>query len=128
MLDWADLNNAGVVYQDVDFAEALERLLNCGLDLRGLEQIAWNRQDFSSKAIQLSLGPREFFGIPRYESDLSSARTNLACNFQPKAARPAGNESDFIAISETSHTANVERSTPNVQRRIQKCRSNRVCG
>jgi hypothetical protein len=86
MLDWTDLDNSGVVYQDVDFPEALERLLNCGLDLRGLEQIAWNRQDFSGEAIQLSLGAREFFGIPRYESDLSSASTNLACDFQPKTA------------------------------------------
>src|SRR5436853_4930941 len=73
MLDWADLDNAGVVYQDVDFAEALERLLNCGLDLRGLEQIALNRQDLGIEAIEISLGAREFFGIPRNESDFSSA-------------------------------------------------------
>jgi hypothetical protein len=37
MLDWADFDNAGVVDQDVDLAEALKRLLDSGLDLRGLE-------------------------------------------------------------------------------------------
>jgi hypothetical protein len=56
------------------------------LDLRGLEQIAWNRQDFGSEAIQVNLGARELFGIPRNESDFASARTNLARHFQPKAA------------------------------------------
>src|SRR5205085_15717 len=102
----------------VDLAEALQCLLHSGLDLRGLEQIGLQRQNLSSESVQVGLGIGEFFRVPRNESDFAAARTNLARDFQTEAARATGDESDFIAISETSHTANVERSTPNVQRRI----------
>jgi hypothetical protein len=98
MLDWADFDNAGVVDQDVDLAEALKRLLDSGLDLRGLEQIALNREDFSRETIQVRFRSRELFSIARKESDFSSARTNLTRDFQPEPARAAGDESDFVAI------------------------------
>ena len=96
VLDRTDFNYAGIVYQDVDLAKALKRFLDSGLDLRGLEQVALNRQDFSSEAIQVFFRARELFGIPRDESDFSSARANLARDFQAEPARAARNESEFV--------------------------------
>jgi hypothetical protein len=98
MLNWANFDHASVVDQDVDLAEALQCLLDSGLDLRGLEQIALKGKDFSSEAIQVSFGARELFGIACNQSDLSSARANLPGDFQAKAAGASGDESDFVAI------------------------------
>src|SRR2546423_15464257 len=53
----------------------------------------------------------EFFRVPRNQGDPTTLCTNLTRDFQTEAARATGDESDSIAISETSHTANVERST-----------------
>ena len=60
-----DFDGAGIVDQDVDLTETLNRLLDGGLNLRGLEQIALNRKDFGSGAIQLRFRAGEFFGIAR---------------------------------------------------------------
>ena len=110
-----DFDGAGIVDQDVELTETLNRLLDGGLNLRGLEQIALNREDFGSEAIQLRFRAGEFFGIARDESDLSSARANLARDLQTKTARAAGDERDFIAIGKAGHSENVQRRTPNVQ-------------
>jgi hypothetical protein len=91
-----DLDGAGVVNQNVDLTKVLKHLLNCGLNLRGLEQVARDCQNVCSQTIQLRFGAGELFGIARDKSDLSSARANLARNCQPKAARAAGDEGDFI--------------------------------
>src|SRR5437763_1354076 len=75
MLNRTDFDNAGVVNYDVDLAEALQRLLDSRLDLRGLEQIGLQRQNLSSESVQVSLGMGEFFRVPRNESDFAAART-----------------------------------------------------
>ncbi len=98
-----DLDGAGVVNQDVDLTEAPKRLLDCGLDLRGLEQVARDCQNVCSELIQVRFRALELFGVARDESHLASARANLARDFQSKATRAAGDESDFIAVRKASH-------------------------
>src|SRR2546421_387237 len=73
----SDFDDAGIVNQDVDLTETLNRLLDGGLNLRGLEQIALNRKDFGSGAIQLRFRAGEFFGIARDESDFALADPEL---------------------------------------------------
>src|SRR5437762_7133261 len=110
-----DFDGARAVNQDVDLTETLKRLLDGGLNLRGLDQIALNREDFGSEVLQLRFRAGEFFGIARDESDFASARANLARDLQAKTARAAGDERDFIAIGKAGHSQNVQRRTPNVQ-------------
>jgi len=77
----ADLDDAGVIDEDVELAEMLESLLHGGVDLSGLELIAFDREDFSAEVIQVIFGSSELIRIARKESDLSSSLANLACNF-----------------------------------------------
>src|SRR5437588_10716178 len=82
-----DLDGAGVVNQKVDLTKVLKHLLNCGLNLRGLEQVARNCQNVCGQTIQLRFGARELFGIARDKSDLSSSCADLALNSQSERAR-----------------------------------------
>src|SRR6478736_4866891 len=48
MLERADFDNAGVVYQDVYLAKAIDDLPNSRLNLFGIEKIAFNRENFAT--------------------------------------------------------------------------------
>src|SRR5438093_3567847 len=86
MGDRPDFDDAGVVNKDVDFAEILQRLLDCRLNLRRLEQIALDRQNISRETVQLGFRARELLRVTRDESDFSTACANLACDFQAETA------------------------------------------
>src|SRR3989442_12154251 len=91
-----DLDGAGVVNQNVDLTKVLKHLLNCGLNLRVLEQVARDCQNVCSQTIQLRFCAGELFDIARVTIDLPSSRANLARNCQPKAARAAADDNDLI--------------------------------
>src|SRR5437660_11241322 len=85
-----DFNDPGVVDQDVDPAVALQRLLNGGLHLGGLEQIAGNGQDFSAEVDQLGFRARELVFVTGEKNNFSAASANFPGNLQAETARAAG--------------------------------------
>src|SRR5262249_33764380 len=93
-----NLDGAGVIDQDVDPAEALQCLLNGGLNLSRLEQVARKGQYVGSEAVELGFGTCKLFGVAGDERHFPTAGANLARNFQPEPARAAGDERNFVVI------------------------------
>ena len=81
-----DLDNPGIINEDVDLAEVLEGLLNGRLHLGGLEQVALDSEHFSSESIQIGFGAFEFFGIAGKQRDFAATRANLASDLQAETA------------------------------------------
>ena len=113
--EWTDLDNAGVVDEDVDPAESLQRLLNGRLHLGRFKQIAGDGQDFGAEAVQIGFRVRKFICVSRKEHNFSAALANLSSDLQAEAARTASDERHFVAIELTRHSTNVERPIANVQ-------------
>ena len=58
VLKRTDLDDAGIVNQDVDRAVTVDCFLNGGLDLRAIEQIARDRQYFAAATREIGFGAR----------------------------------------------------------------------
>src|SRR5438067_8540339 len=98
MLKRTDFDNAGVVDKDVDLAETLKCLLNGGLNLSGLEQVALDRQDFRAEVVEIGFSAGEFVRIACEERDFATASANAARDLQTETARTAGDKRDFVPI------------------------------
>src|SRR5438270_13954884 len=96
MLKRAYFDNAGVVDQDIDFAKAIDDLSNSQLNLSGIEQIAFNREDFAAAGNKISLCTCQLIGIARNERNLAASRANMSREHEPESARPAGDEDNFV--------------------------------
>ena len=81
----------------------LQRLLDRGLNLSGLEQVALNGQNFSVEAFQLPFRASEFFRVARDERDFSSARANLSCDLKTQATRGACNKCNLVTVGKSRH-------------------------
>ena len=97
VLERTDFDGAGVVNQDVDLAEAIDDLLNSGLNLRGIEQIALDCEHLSAASSEIGFGPGEFSGIAGKNRNAPALFANLARYFQAESARAAGNECGFAS-------------------------------
>jgi hypothetical protein len=110
VIEGTDLDNPGVIDQDVDLAEALDALLDGRVYLGGIEQITWKRQDFASLFHQLHFGAIEFVRIAREQSDFTALSANFASERQTKSARTTGDENHFILeqVAARSNQANEQ--------------------
>ena len=86
MLERADLDDTRVVDQDIDLAEAIDDLLNRGVNLPCNKQIALNRQNRAAAPGKVRFCAPEFLNIARYERDLSARRADLSRKHEPKSA------------------------------------------
>jgi hypothetical protein len=107
--DGADFDDAGVINEDVDLAKMLKRLLDGGLNLRGLEQVALKGQDVGFEASELVFRVLELCLIASEKGDFSTACANLLRDLQTETARAAGDQRNFILEIEPRHLKRLER-------------------
>jgi hypothetical protein len=74
----ADLDNAGVVDQDIDLAETIDDLPDRRPNLFSVQQVALNGQNRAAAPGEVCLGAPEFLSIARNERDLSASRAEMA--------------------------------------------------
>jgi hypothetical protein len=86
MVEWADLDNAGVVDQDVNLAEAINDFPDSRLNLSGIQQIALNGQHGATAPGELSFCAGKFRRIPREQRDLTACGANLPRKHEPESA------------------------------------------
>src|SRR5690242_9419982 len=96
MLKRTDLDDAGVVNQDVDLAKAIDDLPNSGLNLRSVEQVTLNSQDHAAARNQIGLCTRQFIRITRNQRDVTALRANVSCKDEAESSRPACDQHDFV--------------------------------
>src|SRR6266513_574485 len=108
MLKGANFDNAGVVYQDVYLAKAIDDFSNSRLNLSGIEKIAFNRENFATARNKISLCTCQLIGIARNESNVASARANMSREHQSESARPAGDKNNFV-VQRIAYGANDAR-------------------
>jgi hypothetical protein len=95
VLERADLNNAGIVYYDVEAAETIDDLLDGGIDLFAFEQVARNREHFSAVPHEFLASSRQFIKIASEQCDPRAFSAKLASEDQSQSARSAGDQDDF---------------------------------
>jgi hypothetical protein len=96
MIERADLDNAGVVDQDVNLAEAINDFPDSRLNLSGIQQIALDGQHGATAPGEISFCAREFRGIPCKQRDLTACGANLPRKHEPKSARSARDENNAV--------------------------------
>ena len=97
----ADLDDSGIVDQDIDLAEAIDDLPNRRLNLLRIKQIALNRLNRAAAPGKVRFCAPEFLSIARNECDLSACRANMAAEHEPKSPRAACDKNDFVSKRET---------------------------
>jgi hypothetical protein len=88
VLEWADLDDACVVDQDIDLAEVIDDLPNRRPNLLCIKQVAFNPENIRGAAApgNVRFCAPEFLRIARYERDLSACRGDLSRKHEPKSA------------------------------------------
>src|ERR1051326_207609 len=96
MLNRPSLNNPGVVDQDIDLAKTINNSPDRYLNLPGVEQIAFNRENFAAASDKISLGTRQFVGISCNDSDIAASRANVSRKHEPESTRSTSDQNNFI--------------------------------
>ena len=96
MLKRTNFDNAGVVDQDVDLAKAIDDFPNSRLNLSGIEQIAFNREDFAAAGSKISLCTRQLIRIARNDGNVTASLANMSREHESESARPAGDKDNFV--------------------------------
>jgi hypothetical protein len=88
VLERADLDNAGVVDQDIDLAEVIDDLPNSRSNLLCIKQVALNPESIRGAAApgKVRFCAPEFLSISRYERNLSICRADLSREHESKSA------------------------------------------
>src|SRR5439155_14164633 len=97
MLEWTDFDDAGVVDQDIDFAEPIDHSANSRLNLFAIEQIALNCHYCVGPRSEIGLCTRQFLSIACNEGNIPTSRANVSRKHQSQSARSARDEDDFFA-------------------------------
>jgi hypothetical protein len=97
VIERTDFDDAGVVDQDVNPAEAIDDFPDSGLNLIAIKQIAFDGENFSAARSEICFRAREFFWITREESNVSALIANLSRQHEPKSTRSATDQGNFIA-------------------------------
>src|SRR5437667_12684238 len=108
MLKGAYFDNAGVVDQDIDFAKAIDDLSNSQLSLSGIEQIAFNRENFAAAGNKISLCTQQFVRIAGNDRNIAASRTSLSRQHESEPTRSTGDENNF-AVQRIACGANEAR-------------------
>src|SRR5206468_4637837 len=97
VLKRTNFDNAGVVDQNVDLAEAIDDLTNSCLDLATIEQIALNGQDHAAALDEIGLCTRQFIRVARDERDAPALRANVSRKHESKSARSTRDKCNLAA-------------------------------
>jgi hypothetical protein len=97
VIERTDFDDAGVIDQNVNSAELIDDFPNGELNLIAIEQIAFDRENFSAATSEIGFCARKFFWITRDESNVSALVANVSRQHEAKSARPATDQGNFIA-------------------------------
>ena len=97
VIERTDFDDAGVVDQDVNPVEMIDDFPDSGLNLIAIEQIAFDRENFSAASREIGFRAREFFWITREEGNVSALVANVSRQHEPKSTRSATDQGNFIA-------------------------------
>src|SRR4029434_2669787 len=89
VIERTDFNDAGVIDQDVNPAQAIDDFPDSGLNLIPIEQTAFRGDNFSAPRSTLGFGAGEFFCITREESNIPPLVANMSRQHKPKSTRSA---------------------------------------
>ena len=81
------------------------------MNLRGLQQITRDSENFSSEPIQRGFRTRELVDVASNERNFRALSAKLLRDNETQPARAAGDESDFVRKGESWHSENVRRPT-----------------
>jgi hypothetical protein len=97
VMERTDLDDAGVVDQDVNPVEMIDHFLDSCLNLVAIEQIAFDGENFSAARSEIGFCSREFFWITREESNLSALVADVSRQHETESTRSATDQGNFIA-------------------------------
>jgi len=97
VIERTDFDDAGVVDQDVNPVEMIDDFPDSGLNLIAIEQIAFDRENFSAASSEIGVCARKFFWITREQSNVSALVANVSRQHEPKSTRSATDQGNFIA-------------------------------
>jgi hypothetical protein len=97
VIERTDFDDAGVVDQNVNSVEMIDDFPNGDLNLIAIEQIAFDRENFSAATSEIGFCARKFLWIARDESNVSALVANVSRQHEPKSARSAADQHNFIA-------------------------------
>jgi hypothetical protein len=97
VIERTNFDDAGVVDQDVNPVEMIDYFPDSGLNLIAIEQIAFDRENFSAASSEIGFCARKFFWITREESNVSALVANVSRQHEPKSTRSATDQGNFIA-------------------------------
>jgi hypothetical protein len=97
VIDRTDFDDAGVIDQDVNPIEMIDDFPDSGLNLIAIEQIAFDRENFSAASSEIGFRAREFFWITCEESNVSALVTNASRQHETESTRSATDQGNFIA-------------------------------
>src|SRR5438045_8534859 len=86
MLKRTNFNNAGVINQDVDLAEAIHDLANRRLNLFGIEPIALAGERNTASANEISYGARDYVSVASTPRHLAALAAHLPRQHQTEPA------------------------------------------
>ena len=94
-----DLDDSGVVDQDVDAAVVLDRLRDGAFDILALANIRWHDQHLGGRlpVVDIVRGPPEFVLVASDERDARAFSGELPCEHESEPARSAGDDNRFAA-------------------------------
>jgi hypothetical protein len=96
VIERTDFDDAGVIDQNVNSAELIDDFPNSDLNLIAIEQIAFDRENFSAATSEIGFCTGKFFWITRDESNVSALVANVSRQHEAKSARSATDQSNFI--------------------------------
>ena len=89
VIEWTDLDDAGVIDQDVDSVEMIDDFPNSGVNLIAIEQIALNGENLSATRSEVRFGADEFAGIAREQSNTPTLVANMSRQHESESTRSA---------------------------------------
>jgi hypothetical protein len=92
-----DFDDAGVVNQNINPVEMIDDFPDRSLNLIAIEQIAFDRENFSAARSEIGFRVPEFFHITCEESNLSALRANVSRQHEPEPPRATSDQDNLIA-------------------------------
>jgi hypothetical protein len=102
VLKWTNFHDAGVIDQDVDPAEAINGSPDGRVNLSTIEQIAFDRENFTTASAEIGFCTHEFLTVARNQSHIAASLANMSCEHESESARTTGDEDNFVTQSVTS--------------------------
>ena len=96
MLNGPYFDNAGVVDQDVDLAKTIDDSPDSQVNLSGIEQIAFNCENFTTAGDKISLCTHQFVRIARNDGNIAASRANMSREHESESTGATGDKDNFV--------------------------------